>query len=114
MHEKQKSPAVVDLTKATLPKLGMVAEINGSIVAACFLRMLEGGYAHMDTMVSDPTYSSEYRHIALTAITKLMLSAAKHMGLHGILAWSMDESILKRAEDAGFRLLPSTIAVKKL
>lgn len=110
MHESQGYVDIDMLAHETLPKIGWIAmHFNdnnvGTAVAAGFLRMVEGGFAQIDTLVSNAEYSSEMRHLAISTVVDKLIEEAKKLNLHGILATSKDESTIKRAVSIGFHVI---------
>ena len=94
----------------TLPKIGYISYTEtGTPVAAGFLRKVEGGYGQIDTLVTNPNIPSEIRHKALTRVVDALIAAAKVEGLEGIISYTRDESVLKRAQTIGFRPCPHTV-----
>lgn len=77
--------------------------INGYIVpgvAMLFLRKVEGGFAIVDSMVTNPWCSSKARHAALEALYKYILS----LPFKGLIGYTQDEGALKRAQRHGFSI----------
>jgi hypothetical protein len=93
------------VTMKTLPKIGYLAMMNGHPIAAGFLRRVEGGYAQLDTLTSNKHMGSIIRHKGINAIVDALIQDAKDLRLHGVIAFTRDESILKRAEAIGFHAL---------
>ncbi len=86
----------------TLPRIGYIALRNGYPIAAGFLRRVEGGYAQLDTLTSNPMFGSLIRHQGIDLVVKALLEEAKTLKLHGIVAFTIDKGILSRAKDMGF------------
>jgi hypothetical protein len=105
LHETQSSPTVNDLTPETLPKIGYVAMEGAVPVAMGFLRMIEGGFAQIDTLVSNGDLPSEMRHEGLTKLVDRIIETAKEKQLLGLMCLTRDEGILNRAESLGFHRL---------
>lgn len=105
---------ISDVNMKTLPKIGYIALLNKQPIAAGFLRRLEGGYAQLDTLVSNPYYGSQIRHQGIHLVVDRLLEDAKDMKLSGILAFTEDQGILKRAEALGFHTLPHKLIALKL
>ena len=96
-----------DLT--TLPKIGFLA-FQDEVPAACiFLRMVEGGYGQIDSMVTNLDLSSEARNEAILPIVNAVLSAAKELELKGIIAITTDDGVVTRANELGFKIIPQTV-----
>lgn len=89
----------------TLPKIGYIALYNGYPIAAGFLRRVEGGYAQIDTLTSNPTFGSIIRHKGIDAIVNSLIEEAKVLKLHGIIALTQETNIILRATDKGFHLV---------
>lgn len=85
-----------------LPRLGYM--IPG--VAAAFLRRVEGGYALMDSLVTNPHVSSNTRHKALESLYDIIL---QEPSIKGIIGFTVDESTLMRAKARGFKQLQHTV-----
>lgn len=93
----------------TLPKIGYIAFLNKQPIAAGFLRRVEGGYAQMDTLTSNKHFGSKIRHLGITKVVDALISDAKDLKLHGILAFTQDHGTLMRAEAIGFRKVEQTL-----
>lgn len=89
----------------TLPKIGYMALMNGHPIAAGFLRRVEGGYAQLDTLVTAKHFGSQVRHAGIEKVVDALIDDAKVLKLQGIIAFTSDNSIVKRAEDRGFSVL---------
>ena len=88
-----------------LPEIGMV--IPG--VAAGFLRQCEGGYALMDSFVTNPIEHHKTRNDALNSIVTALLEKAKQLKLKSLLAYSTDYFTLERAKKYGFEEAPHSV-----
>lgn len=108
--ESQNYPDIGNITYNTLPKVGF----RYQDIAFGFLRMVEGGYAQIDTLVSNANYPSEDRHEAVTAVVNELLRVAKYMELNGIICFTKEPSIIARAKELGFHLVDQTIIAKSL
>jgi hypothetical protein len=86
----------------TLPKIGYLAEVNGTMVAAGFLRKVEGGYGQLDTFVTNPYLGSQVRHEGIELVTNALLEEARTLEMIGILITSRDTGIISRAKERGF------------
>lgn len=114
MLESQDYMGISDITYETLPQLGFIAIQSSIPVAAGFLRIVEGGYAQIDTLTTNAKFKSKSRHEALSKVVEELIEAAKILELKGILAFTKDEGILKRAESLGFHTVPQTIIALSL
>lgn len=113
LHQTQNSKTLLYLSKETLPKIGFIANQEHS-VAIGFLRLVEGGFAQIDTLVSNAHLSSDIRHLGISMVIDKLIESAKDLKLKGIIATSLDKGIIKRAEDIGFRVIPQTLIVLAL
>ena len=98
------------ITYRTLPKIGYLAMIDGKIpVAAGFLRKLEPCYGQIDTLVSYAHYGSIIRHYGITKVVDSLMADAKKQHMQGILALTEDPSVVKRAKEIGFNIIPQLL-----
>jgi hypothetical protein len=105
MHFAQQSDVTYKLQPETLPARGWIAEFEGAPVAAGFLRLVEGGYAQIDTLVTNPDMPGELRHEAINSIVRNLITDAKSLNLKGIVCYSRDADTLGRSKSFGFQLL---------
>ncbi len=110
MHESQKYMDIACIRQDMLPALGSVAfdfddEDNGTPVAAAFLRMVEGGFAQLDTFVTNANKPSDIRHEGINKCLDSLINQAKALKLHGIIATTKDEITITRALSLGFRVI---------
>ena len=103
MLESNKFPHLTDISMKTLPKIGYIALLSGQPVAAGFLRRIEGGYAQIDTLASNPFFGSKLRHEGLNLIVKSLIEDAKALDLKAIISFTSDEGVLTRAKSIGFK-----------
>lgn len=98
---------------AEIPALGYVVYVNARATAMGFIRRVEGGFGQLDGLVSNPTSSSEDRHLAIDLLVSQLLDSAKELGITQIMAFSKDAGTLMRSERHGFKkqLEYSVIAV---
>ena len=97
-----------------IPAHGFIAFSDNTPVAAAFLRRVECGYGQIDGMVTNPEMSGESRHAALNAIVDQLLSMAKDFGMKGIMAITLDKSILLRSQKYEFVQQPHTLITLKI
>lgn len=102
MLEDRKYPGISTVTMKTLPKVGYIALLNSQPIAAGFLRRVEGGYAQIDTLVSNPYFGSQIRHLGIDIVVNSLIQDAKDLKLTGILAFTGEQSIVDRAKGRGF------------
>ena len=98
----------------TLPKIGYIAYLGKHPIAAGFLRRVEGGYAQLDTLVSNAHFGSQIRHKGIEMVVDTLLQDAKDLKLHGVIGFTNDPGILKRANSIGFKTLPQSLIGLKL
>lgn len=109
LHERQGSDTAGVLTAETLPALGFKAVIDTDVVAFGFLRMVEGGFAQFDTLVTNPNYPSDTRHLAVSMLVQTIIDTAKLLKLKGLIAHTTDKTIISRAVETGFHVTPYTL-----
>lgn len=103
MLEAQEYPDVEDYCMDFLPKIGYIALLNNQPIAAGFLRRVERDIlGQIDSLVSNPYFGAQIRHKGLNMVVDQLLYDAKSIGLKGVYALTVDESVLKRAEAIGF------------
>lgn len=102
LHAKQQSPTTDFIFVDTLPKIGVVVLAESKPISFGFLRLLEGGFGQIDTIVTDPDAVAEDRHQALNLITENLVNTAKSIGLRGVYGITQHEAIIKRAISLGF------------
>lgn len=102
------------LDPATLPKIGFIAAEGSIPVAMGFLRQLEGGYAQIDTLVSNADLPGELRHEGLDKIVSSIIDTAKQLKLKGIISFTSDKSVIMRAVATGFRVSNHAVIVLEL
>jgi hypothetical protein len=94
------------------PKLGLVVQYEGKPIAMGFLRMVEGNYAQLDGMTTNPEASPELRNRANDVLTQNLLDTAKRLKIKKIIAFTLDENTLMRSFRHGFvKLSHSLIAI---
>jgi hypothetical protein len=109
MLKNQKYLEISTVSMKTLPKNGYIVLMNGHPIAAGFLRRLEGGYAQIDGLTSNPHFGSQIRHKAIDLVVEHLISDAKTLKLKGILALTKEQSIVNRAKDKGFQVVEQTV-----
>lgn len=114
MHGAQGYLGVSAITMKTLPKIGYISLLNNHPIAAGFLRRVEGGYAQLDTLVSNPYFGSKIRHIGIKKVVASLIDDAKTLKLQGIIAFTADQGVLKRAADLGFHTIDQRLIALKL
>lgn len=93
-----------------LPAIGFISLSDDSIPLACaFLREIEGKYALLDGLITNPFASSLERHCGITGVINAILLEGHHRGIKKILAYSADKGTLERSKNHGFTHLPHTM-----
>jgi len=95
-----------------LPKIGYIAYIGKTPVAAGFLRRLEPCYGQIDTLTSSALFGSQIRHKALESIVNELENEAKRLKIVGLICHTKDAGILSRAQSIGYHVVPETIIAK--
>ena len=93
----------------TLPEIGYIAFDDNTPVAAGFLRLIEGGYAQIDSLISNGQLNSTTRHQGIELIVNTLIAKAKENRLKGLICHTKDKSILERAMALGFEVVPQVI-----
>jgi hypothetical protein len=93
-------------TLAEMPKVGYVTIDQGMMVAAVFLRQVEGGFGQIDSLVSNPHSSPTERHTAIDLAVSALLVKAGDLNITKILFTSDDAGTIMRSQKYGFKKLP--------
>lgn len=97
-----------DLVKM-LPLVGFLVEADNELVAAGFLRVCEGHFGIIDSLITDPEAKPEVRHEALDLIVSTLIKVAKTAEIKHLIAHTLDKSIIARSERHGFHALPYSV-----
>lgn len=98
-----------------LPHLGLIAFDDEEVVCAGFLRMVEGSYALMDSLTTNPRSSSSKRNVALDLMTCELKAVAESLGLKQVIAYCEHEATIERGlAKHGFVKLGHTVLTTKL
>ncbi len=114
MHAMQGKPNEPGLTMRDLPKIGFIAFLGKSPVAAGFLRRVEPNLAQLDTFVTNPFFGSLIRHDGILKVWEALKSEAKDLNLKGIITFSVDQGIIAHAKAEGFAVINQTLLAKLL
>ncbi len=98
----------------TLPKIGFIAYHNTSYVAMGFLRMVEGGFAQIDTLCTNPQIPGEIRHEAINAIGEALLNEARGLEVRAVMFFTSSDQVMARTADKGFVALKTNLYAKVL
>jgi hypothetical protein len=107
----QAFPNISNVNMKTLPRIGYIAMLGKSPVAAGFLRRVEGGYAQLDGLCSNAYLGSLVRNEGITMVVAALIQESKDLKLHGIIAFTRDDSVLKRAAALGFQIQTDTLII---
>ncbi len=105
---------ISDVNMKTLPKIGYIAMMNGHPIAAGFLRRVEGGYGQLDTLTSNKYFGSKIRHDGIVKVVNALIEEATDLKMKGLIAFTIDEGVLKRSAEIGFKMLPQRLIALKL
>jgi hypothetical protein len=97
-----------------LPEIGFIATEGAIPVAAGFLRRIEGGYAQIDSLVSNKDMPGPMRHEALDKIVQTLITTAKTLKIKGIISYTQDKSVVMRAVATGFEVTQNVVISLKL
>ena len=87
----------------SLPKVGVMAEwLDGTPVAAGYLRVVEGGYAIIDSLIADPASDKTRRNEALDGIITRLIVDGRRLGMKSLLAICELPATIERAKTHGF------------
>lgn len=116
MHLSQHSKNYDAITLETLPKIGYIVYSNTEYhyVAAGFLRMVEGGFCQIDTMVTNPNLTGDIRNAGLKLLVDTLINKARELGLSGIVSYTHDNSVISRALSLGFKLVEYKVIALQL
>lgn len=96
------------------PEYGYIAIDKDLPVAIAFLRRVEGGYAQIDGLCSNPEASPAQRHEALDSVISKVIDTAKELGIHRLVCFTKDQSVCERSKKYNFKPLPHVLIVKEL
>lgn len=97
-----------------LPRTGVICRIDDQPVCAGFLRYVEGSWAILDHLITNPQSKPYVRNIAIDGVVKELISIAKNHSIKKILAFSVDAGILQRSKNHGFEKIDHTVIVLKV
>ena len=102
------------MSMSNKPKLSFVVYDEYNLIAAMFVRQVEGNIGLIDGMVTNPEEPGFIRNTALNTLVTHTLKQCKRYDLNVILGWTLDEHTAKRAEKHGFKLLAGKNIIKEL
>lgn len=94
-----------------LPTTGLIAFEEGRPIAIGFLRCMEGGFAVLDSYITNPDIHAYDRHRALNRVTDKLIKIAKHNKVKGVIAFSSDYNTIERAKSFGFQVFPHVFTI---
>ncbi len=97
-----------------LPEFGLVATKHDIPVAAGFLRKIEGGYAMLDSYITNPDFGSSDRHRALDIITDKLIKISRHNSVTKLIAFTQDREIYVRSLNHDFTDIPHFFTIRSL
>lgn len=86
-----------------VPDIGLIGLYMEAPCCAIFLRRCDKGLGIIDGLVSTPRATPEVRHLALDLICHRILEIAATLGIKNILAFTEDETVLRRSLKHGFK-----------
>lgn len=116
MHRAHDFKFMDEISEDRLPKIGFITYSNTEYqyIAAGFLRMVEGGFAQIDSLVTNPSLDPGIRNEGVALLVETLVKTAKDMKLKGIYAFTIDKGILMRAEATGFHVIDHKIVALRL
>lgn len=97
-----------------LPACGYVVYDNDLLVAAAFLRRVEGDFGMFDNLCSNPDAPSESRNLAIDMLARQIIDKCGALDINGLLAWSSDKNTLERSIKHGFKVVPGVVITMNL
>lgn len=97
----------------TIDMVPMIGYSYGD-VAFGFLRLVEGKIGQIDGLVTNAEYTSDERNQGISEVINALLIKANQLNLKGIVSFTTNESVIKRAEELGFKSQTATIISKNL
>jgi hypothetical protein len=91
-----------------IPSIGFVAKEDGKVIAMGFLRRIEGNCGMLDSYITDPHETSDYRDQALDLITAYLIETARSLEMDKLFEISAYDSIHTRAIKHGFSSIVET------
>lgn len=100
--------------KDEMPEIGVVCYNGAVAVSLGSLRRIEGGFAYLDGLVTNPECLPEVRDKANDMVVSALISKAKDLKIKTIIAYSQDKNTLVRSNKHGFVQLPHVLIAKSL
>ena len=112
MYQSQYSADEDYILPETLPEIGYMAFEGAIPVCAGYLRRVEGGYAQIDGLVSNADVDSDIRHEHMTKLVDKLIEDAVNLGIIGLVCYTDNQDVLKRAKGLGFIVTSKIVIVK--
>jgi hypothetical protein len=87
---------------------------GNEIIAIAGFRMCEGNVCLFEGLATNPNESSESRKEAIKALTEYVPRAASRLGYKLILALTSEPTVIQRAKELGWVIVPKTIIAQEL
>lgn len=110
MHEWLKARESYIPPRDELPQIGYVVDK----IAMGFLRRMEGGFAQIDSLVTNPIASPEDRDQALDLIYSTLIDTARSIGIKALMGFTTNKNTLTRSLRHGFTISDHTFLTKRL
>lgn len=94
---------------ADLPEIGYVAYMLHIPIAAGFLRKVEGNFALLDSLITDPVAPANVRDKAIDLVVNDLIGRAKIEKMSKLIAFSVDKNTILRSSKHGFVGLPHSV-----
>lgn len=93
-----------------LPSNGYVVLINNKVVAAGFIRLIEGKQLCLiDSVIASLTVDRTVRDVALDKLVRTLIKESHKQGYKGVMCLSCIPSVLTRASRHGFVHVPHVV-----
>jgi hypothetical protein len=109
-----KSQNMTEKDGKNLPKYGILIAYRDFIIAAGFLRRIEGDHAMLDGYITNSTAPAELRNKALDILTQRLLMYAKKHSIKRVMAFTDVPNIAVRANKFGIQSMPHNFLLKVL
>lgn len=103
----------VDVKDEDIAPYGWIAFVKDEPIGVAFLRRTDH-IAYLEGMTTNPNQSSRNRHLAMDSLTVTIIDWAKEVGIKSLIAYTVNEGIIERANKWGFRNTPHTLMVLNL
>lgn len=90
------------VTPEEIPENGFIVFDNDIAIAAGFLRLVEGGYAQIDGLTTNPDANSKQRSVAIDLVINAAIKRAKDLKIKQLMAFTELKNLSQRTQDFGF------------